>query len=242
MKFYADSAALETVTGLLRGGLIAGVTTNPTILVRDEAPPVAELYRAFAAAGAAEIFFQTTGATQEQMLDRAERIAGLGPEVIVKVPATPIGFRVAAALRRQGTPVLMTAVYSVAQAVSAAAVGARYIAPYFGRLSDAGEDASAIMARMVGALRGSGTDLLVASVRTPEVIAELAELGVRHITANPAVLEAAFQDPVSDTAAAEFEAVARGYDRITHAAGSETPEGHPAMRSQVRSTGSPVVS
>lgn len=218
MKFYADSAALEPVTGLLRDGLIAGVTTNPTILVRDEAPPVPELYRAFATAGATEIFFQTTGGTPKQMLDRAHDIAALGPGVIVKVPATPAGFRVAAELRRDGTPVLMTAVYSVAQAVASASVGARYIAPYFGRLTDAGQDASTIMARMVSALRGTGTDLLVASVRTPEVIAELAERGVRHITANPTVLEAAFQDPVSDTAAAEFEAVARGYDRVTRAA------------------------
>ncbi|GAA1954325.1 transaldolase family protein [Microbacterium aquimaris] len=225
MKFYADSAALEPVTGLLRDGLIAGVTTNPTILVRDEAPPVPELYRAFAAAGAGEVFFQTTGATQEQMLDRAAEIAELGPEVIVKVPATSIGFRVAAALRRRDTPVLMTAVYSVAQAVSAAAIGARYIAPYYGRLSDAGEDASVIMARMVGALRGTGTDLLVASVRTPEVIADLAELGVRHITAHPTVIEAALQDPVSDTAAAEFEAVARGHERVSRAPWSSAADG-----------------
>ncbi|GAA0485454.1 MAG: hypothetical protein ABS61_02155 [Microbacterium sp. SCN 70-18] len=210
MKLYADSADVDSVTRILEDGLISGVTTNPTILHKSGygTRDIPELHRRFLAAGAEEIFFQATGATREEMRAAAAAIRNLGSEVVVKIPATAIGFRVAAECARDGIPVLMTAVYSVAQAVASAAIGARYIAPYFGRLGDSGVDALDLIARMHRALEGSDTHALVASVRTPEVASDLALAGVRHITAHPSVLEAMLVDPTSDAAAAEFETVA----------------------------------
>lgn len=210
MKLYADSADVDSVTRLLEDGLISGVTTNPTILHKSGygTRDIPELHRRFLAAGAEEIFFQATGATREEKRAAAAAIRNLGSEVVVKIPATAIGFRVAAECARDGIPVLMTAVYSVAQAVASAAIGARYIAPYFGRLGDSGVDALDLIARMHRALEGSDTHALVASVRTPEVASDLALAGVRHITAHPSVLEAMLVDPTSDAAAAEFETVA----------------------------------
>lgn len=210
MKLYADSADIETVTGLLEDGIIAGVTTNPTILHKSGhgTESIPDLHRRFLDAGAAEIFFQATGATREDLRSSATAIRQLGSRVVVKIPATATGFRVAAECVHAGTPVLMTAVYSTAQAVASAAIGARYIAPYFGRLSDSGADALDVIAGMHRVLEGSGTDVLVASVRTPEVAADLALAGIRHITAHPSVLEAMLVDPTSDAAAADFEAVA----------------------------------
>jgi transaldolase len=222
VKLYADSADVDAVTRLLEDGLIAGVTTNPTILHRSGfgARDIPDLHRRFRDAGAEEIFFQATGATRAEMTAAAAVIRDLGPDVVVKIPATAMGFRVAAECARDGVPVLMTAVYSLAQAVASAAVGARYIAPYFGRLGDAGVDALHLVTCMHLALEGSGTRALVASVRTPEIAADLALAGVRHITAHPSVLEAMLVDPTSDAAAAEFEAVAaiQGDDRAAHTA------------------------
>lgn len=210
MKLYADSADIAAVTGLLEDRLIAGVTTNPTILHKSGhgTSSIPELHRRFLDAGAQEIFFQATGATRAEMRASAAAIGDLGPEVVVKIPATATGFRVAAECARAGTPVLMTAVYSLAQAVASGAIGARYIAPYFGRLSDSGIDALDSIGRMHRALAGSDTHVLVASVRTPDVAASLALAGIGHITAHPSVLEAMLADPTSDAAAAEFEAVA----------------------------------
>lgn len=210
MKLYADSADIEAVTSLLEDGLIAGVTTNPTILHRSGhgTRSIPDLHRRFLEAGAQEIFFQATGATRAEMQASAADIRGLGSRVVVKIPATAIGFRVAAECTRAGTPVLMTAVYTVAQAVASAAVGARYIAPYFGRLADSGVDALGRIERMHQVLDGTGTDVLVASVRTPEVAADLALAGIRHITAHPDVIEAMLVDPTSDAAATEFETFA----------------------------------
>lgn len=212
MKLYADSADTEAVLPLLGAGIISGVTTNPTILRKSglDARSIETLYERFTVAGAEEIFFQATGATREELTERARVIQALGPNVVVKIPATSSGFRVAADLADTGTPVLMTAVYTVAQAVASAAIGARYIAPYFGRLGDAGVDALDAVGRMHDALDATPTDVLVASVRTPAVAADLAVRGIRRITAHPDVIEAMLVDPTSDAAAAEFERAAAG--------------------------------
>ena len=208
---YADSADRDAVGSLLGDRLIHGVTTNPTILRREGlgADAAADLYREWTGRGAAEVFFQATGADAAEMEASGRRIAGLGSGAVVKVPATAIGFPVAARLAANGVPVLVTAVYSSAQAVTAAAVGARYIAPYLGRLDDAGVDGLALVREMVGLLSGTQTHPLVASVRSPERIVELVASGVRHVTAAPAVLRASLLHDASDAAAAVFERDAR---------------------------------
>jgi len=204
---YADSADREAVGGLLGDRLIHGVTTNPTILRREglDADAAADLYREWTGRGAAEVFFQASGADAAAMEASALRIAGLGNGAVVKVPATAVGFPVAARLAADGVPVLVTAVYSSAQAVTAAAIGVRYIAPYLGRLDDAGVDGLSLVREMVGLLAGTQTHPLVASVRSPERIVELVASGVRHVTAAPAVLRAALLHDASDAAAAVFE-------------------------------------
>lgn len=210
MRLYADSAHVRQVTRLLEDRLIVGVTTNPTILHQQGlgASDIPELYRKFTDAGAQEIFFQATGASRLPLTESAKRIADLGPGVIVKVPATADGFRVAAVLASSGTEVLLTAVYSVAQAAVSAAIGARYIAPYFGRLADVGQNALALVSEMHTVVSDTHTDVLVASVRSAEVTESLALIGIRHVTANPAVIDSLLVSRFSEEAAAEFERLA----------------------------------
>jgi transaldolase len=204
---YADSADRNEVGALLGDRLVHGVTTNPTILRRDGVGPdeMRELYREWTGHGAAEVFFQATGEDRAAMEASGLRIAELGTGAVVKVPATTLGFPVAARLAASGVPVLVTAVYSSAQAVTASAIGARYIAPYLGRLDDTGVDGLALVREMVALLAGTETSALVASVRSPERIVELVASGVRHVTASPAVLRAALHHDASEAAAVVFE-------------------------------------
>lgn len=210
MKLYADSARLEAVVPLLESGLLAGVTTNPTILHRDghTGADRASLRERFAAAGAREVFLQAVGADERTMRADAEALAALGSDVVVKVPATSVGFAVAAPLAASGVPVLVTAVYSVGQAAVAASIGAAYIAPYLGRLADVVPDPLALVTRMDAVLAGSGTRTLVASVRTAEAAEQVVLSGVRHLTADVPVLLAMMRHDVSDASAAEFERIA----------------------------------
>ncbi|WP_166404706.1 transaldolase family protein [Labedella endophytica] len=210
MKIYADSARLDVVLPLLERGLLAGVTTNPTILHRDgfASADRAMLHTRFAEAGAQEIFLQAVGSDEASMRADAEALAALGPDVVVKVPATSVGFPVGAALAAQGTPVLVTAVYSVGQAAVAASIGAAYIAPYLGRLADSVPDPLDLVGRMDAALDGSGTRTLLASVRSVEAAERAVTAGIRHLTADVPVIVGLMSHDVSDASAAEFERVA----------------------------------
>lgn len=213
LRFYADSANVEEVSDVLAAGLVHGVTTNPTILERADRSvrDIPQLYARWEAEGAQEIFFQAWGDSAKAMIGNAERLAALGSRVVIKVPATRDGFTAAAALVSAGATVLVTAIYAQAQALAAATLGARYVAPYLGRLNDSGRDGVAEIAAMQALVTGSGTDVLAASLRTPGDIVSLAMVGVPFFTAAPAVILAALQNDVSDRSAQDFEgAVARG--------------------------------
>lgn len=208
---YVDSAAVDAVGSLLEGGLVEGVTTNPTILQRSgrRLGDIPGLYEQWVSQGAREVFFQTWGMDAAELLANAEPIIALGDRVVVKVPATRAGFVATRALTDRGVPVLVTAVYSAGQALAAASYGARYIAPYFGRLGDAGHDAVATIGSMHRMLEGSRTEVLAASLRSPADIVALREQGVARFTAAPVVIESLLLDDVSESSAAEFEAAIR---------------------------------
>jgi transaldolase len=208
LHLYADSADVEQVDRLLRFRLVRGVTTNPTILLRAgrKLSELPGLYERWAQLGAEEIFFQVWGSTRDELIARGQEIASFGRSVVVKVPATPNGFEAAGILIRQDIPILMTAVYGVPQALAAASIGARYIAPYLGRLEDSGQDGLAMIEDMHRVLEGSDTEVLAASLRSPQAIVDLAKRGIRFFTAAPEVLMASARDDQSDAAARAFEA------------------------------------
>ncbi|CAN7242176.1 hypothetical protein LJR044_003350 [Microbacterium foliorum] len=207
-RLYVDSADVDRVSSLLAAGVVHGVTTNPTILERGgrTAAEIPELYARWAGEGAREIFFQTWGGDASSLLRNAEGIRALGDRVVVKVPATRDGFAAASALVRDGATVLVTAVYSVAQALVCASIGAQYIAPYLGRMRDAGIDGDAVIARMQGMCAGSDSNVLAASLRSPDDITGLRLAGVPYFTAAPDVIEQMLFHGVSDSSAAEFDA------------------------------------
>ena len=208
---YVDSAAVDAVGSLLEGGLDERDNTNPTILQRSgrRLGDIPGLYEQRVSQGAREVFFQTWGMDAAELLANAEPIIALGDRVVVKVPATRAGFVATRALTDRGVPVLVTAVYSAGQALAAASYGARYIAPYFGRLGDAGHDAVATIGSMHRMLEGSRTEVLAASLRSPADIVALREQGVARFTAAPVVIESLLLDDVSESSAAEFEAAIR---------------------------------
>lgn len=207
-RLYVDSADVDRVSRLLAAGVVHGVTTNPTILERGgrTADEIPELYARWESEGAAEIFFQTWGGDTASFLRNAEGIRELGPRVAVKVPATADGFAAASALVADGATVLVTAVYSVAQALACASIGAQYIAPYLGRMRDAGLDGDTVIARMQEVCEGSGSNVLAASLRSADDIVGLRLAGVPYFTAAPDVIEQALFHEVSDSSAAEFDA------------------------------------
>jgi TalC/MipB family fructose-6-phosphate aldolase len=213
VRLYLDTADRAAAESLLATGLFAGVTTNPTILQRASkgVADLSDIYQWAIDAGCREVFFQAWGEDPTTLIERGQQVRDLGPEVVVKFVATRAGATACAALAGRGVPTLLTAIYDPAQAIVAAAAGATYIAPYLGRLNDAGRDgvAEVIAMQEVLAATGSTTKVLLASIRSVADVVTLARHGVDCFTMAPAVAEQFFTDPTTAEAARTFEQAIR---------------------------------
>jgi TalC/MipB family fructose-6-phosphate aldolase len=213
VRLYLDTADRAAAEDLLATGLFAGLTTNPTILQRAGLGVAAapEIYRWATEAGVREVFFQAWGEDSPTLLDRGLALRELGPEVVVKLVASRAGATACAALAARGVPTLLTAVYAPGQALVAAAAGATYIAPYLGRLQDAGRDGLAEVTAMQEVLTAtaSPTKILLASIRDVASMVSLARVGVDCFTMGPAVAESFFADELTAAAVTTFEDAVR---------------------------------
>ncbi|WP_062072453.1 transaldolase family protein [Demequina sediminicola] len=210
-RFFLDSADRARSTDLFSSGLFYGLTTNPTILDRDgcSVRDIGAIYEWAHDAGAQEICFQAWGPDAPTLLSNAQQILNIDPNVIIKLPATRAGFIAARRLEDQGTTILITAVYRASQMALAQAVGAHYVAPYFGRINDSGRDALKEIATMQEiSERGHGhTQVLAASLRTIDDVAALCSRGVPAMTLNVNLAEEMLSDSDTVAAALEFERV-----------------------------------
>ncbi|WP_264029019.1 transaldolase family protein [Cellulosimicrobium sp. SH8] len=210
---YIDSADRDQVERLLATGLFAGVTTNPTILYRsgltvDDVPAV---YRWARAAGAGTVFLQAVGPDEAALETHSRELVDLGPDVVVKLPATRDGLAVSRRLTREGVPVLVTAVYHASQALLADAAAAGWVAPYVGRMGDLGLDGVEQTVDLHATLlaSGRGCRVLAASLRDTTQVAALAARGIEDFTLSTALCSALLENPDTVAAAAQFETDAR---------------------------------
>lgn len=212
-RLYVDTASRDAAEPLLATGVFHGLTTNPTLIKRQglRSPDLAAIYGWATAAGAREVFLQAWGDDVETMTRCAEQLQGIGPRAVIKVPANVVGTTVAAGLAAQQRPVLLTAVYNAGQALLAAAAGASYVAPYLGRMHDAGRNGTTEVLTMHRALTaiGSDTRVLVASLRDVDTVLALAEQGVSCFALSPELARQLFDEPLTDKAVEVFAAAAR---------------------------------
>ena len=211
MALYVDSAFLHDIMNVARTVPLAGVTTNPTILLAahecgQNLHPQAVL-EALLQGLSGTIFMQPGATEEEEMYQQAMAYIGTDPaRVIPKIPMTHTGIRVARRLRRQNFAIAFTAVSSVAQAYSAAIVQADFIIPYYNRLQRSGVDASERISHMAKLLHRYSfpTRILAASIKSPEDATQALLAGAHDLTVAPAVLLAMLTDPLSEEAVEKF--------------------------------------
>jgi transaldolase len=217
LRLFLDSVDTAAWADWLPSGLFHGVTTNPTLLRRAGMPcrleALAALSRQALALGCREVQTQAWGPDAAALEACGRALAELAPgQVTVKLPVTRAGAAAATQLIQTGVPVTFTACYEVPQVLVAAALGARYIAPYLGRIEDQGRDGTAALVAMQRCLRGtgSGVRLLVASLRNAETLSGLAAEGLDTFTISPTVAGELFSSAATEAAAAQFERDALG--------------------------------
>jgi TalC/MipB family fructose-6-phosphate aldolase len=212
VALYIDSADRTLIEQVWPSGVFAGVTTNPTILDRAGLgqQDVPELYRWLVDLGVRRVFVQVLGRTAVEMLRSAETLRALGP-VSVKLPATAAGFQAGRTLVREGAQVLLTAVYHPVQALMARDCGLQGVAPYVGRMTDAGRPGVEAVIAMQQAIGSEPTRILAASLRSADDIARLAAAGVPDFTVGAGLAEAILHDELTVEAVEEFESAAASH-------------------------------
>jgi TalC/MipB family fructose-6-phosphate aldolase len=211
MALYIDSAFLNDIMYVTQTVPLAGITTNPTILLaaRERGQDVSphELLDALLSSTNGIIFMQPGANEEEAMFAEALTYIQAAPKrVIPKIPMTHTGMRVARKLKQQQYRLAFTAVTSVSQAYTAAMVGADFIIPYYGRLERSGIDASERISEMADLLHNahSTTRILVASIKSPVDAATALLAGAHDLTVTPQVLMEMVTDPLTEDAVERF--------------------------------------
>jgi transaldolase len=217
MQLLIDTADVQAWQDLMPTGIFTGITTNPLLAKRAglcyPAIDWGGLARRAADLGATELHGQVFGPV-EAYVDWAgafyEHGRQAGIRTVVKVPLTEEAIRAVPAIKSLGGAILMTAAYDAKQMFVATALGADYIAPYFGRMIEKNLPAFEAMEQMlaIGRLSGGRTKILVASIRNAGQMVRLAALGLECFTIAPAVARELMSAPETIAAAKEFEAAA----------------------------------
>jgi TalC/MipB family fructose-6-phosphate aldolase len=220
MTLFIDSAFLDDITMVARTVPVEGVTTNPSILHAayergqklDHMTLLNELLQHIPGL----IFMQPGSSDEDEMYQQAWNYVRVAPQrVIPKIPMTAAGMRVARRLKESNPDryyrrIAFTAVTTVAQAYTAAIIGATYIIPYYGRLKNSGIDADQRISEMATVL-GNAFDvenrphILAASIKSPQDAERALLAGADDLTVSPQVLLEMVTDPQSEEAVARFQ-------------------------------------
>jgi transaldolase len=201
MKIFLDTADINEIRRAAEAGLIDGVTTNPTLLARASGGKDAkEIFREIAEIVDGPVSAEVVGLDAETMLSEGRRLAGLHPNIVIKVPLTEDGLKACRQLREEGIGVNVTLCFSPLQALLAAKAGATFISPFVGRLDDISSDGMQLISqiRQIYDNYGMDTEILVASVRHPQHVVESALIGADCATIPPKVLWQLAKHPLTD--------------------------------------------
>ena len=200
MKFFVDTADVGEIRDLAATGLLDGVTTNPS-LVAKSGRPFLEVIREICEVVDGPVSAEVAATDHPTMLSEGRKLAQLAGNVAVKVPLTPDGLKTCRALADDGVMVNVTLCFSASQSILAAKAGAAFVSPFIGRLDDISRDGMGLIAdiRLIyDNYEKFATEILVASVRSPNHVAEAAKLGADVATIPPGVLRQLFNHPLTD--------------------------------------------
>ena len=205
MKLFIDSGSLRDIESLMPLGIIDGVTTNPSLMAKETGDP-RQLIRQICQTVKGPVSAEVVATDAAGMIAEGRELAKIDEHVVVKCPFTRDGVRATSQLAGEGIRVNVTLIFSPTQALLAAKVGAAYVSPFVGRLDDIASDGMGLVRQIVEIFDQYeyGTEVLVASVRSPMHIVEAARMGADVCTCPPSVIEACFNHPLTDIVLAKF--------------------------------------
>jgi len=199
MKFFIDTANIEEIREAHSMGMVDGVTTNPS-LVAKEGRDFEELIKEICDIVDGPISAEAVSLEADGMIKEARHLAGIHPNIVVKIPMTVEGLKATRQLAQEGIKTNVTLVFSPLQALMAAKAGASYVSPFIGRLDDISHDGLQLVEQIVEIYSNYAfdTEIIVASIRNPLHVLESALLGADIATIPFNVLAKLAAHPLTD--------------------------------------------
>lgn len=199
MKFFIDTANFDEIKEAHSWGIVSGVTTNPS-LVALENVPFHDRLKEISALVDGSVSAEVISLEAEGMLKEGRVLAGIAPNITVKLPMTPEGLKACSVLSSEGIKTNVTLIFSANQALLAARAGATYVSPFLGRLDDIGQDGMNLIKTIadIFTIHDIKSEIIAASIRSPQHITNAALNGA-HIATTPFnVLQQLFNHPLTD--------------------------------------------
>jgi transaldolase len=207
MRLFLDTADIDEIREINRWGVLSGVTTNPSLVAKEHDDPQ-RVWKEILAEVEGDISLETTEPEAGPMVEEGLRLAGMAPNAVVKVPMTPAGLEAGKRLAGDGVRINVTLVFSPAQAILAAEIGAYCVSPFLGRLDDVGADGMNVLREIceLYAVQGYASNVLAASLRHPMHVVEAALAGADIATMPYDVFTKLVKHPLTDIGLEKFTA------------------------------------
>lgn len=205
MKFFIDTANLEQIKKGVEMGMVDGVTTNPSLIAKED-KPFEEILKDILAVVDGPVSAEVVSLEVEGMVEEAKVLAAMSDNIVIKIPMIMEGVKAVKQLTALGIKTNVTLVFSAAQALLAAKAGATYVSPFVGRLDDIGTPGMDLVAEIMSMFRNYGitTEVIVASVRSPQHVMDSAAIGADIATIPLKVIEQLAKHPLTDIGIEQF--------------------------------------
>ena len=205
MKLFIDTAIVDEIKEINDMGIICGVTTNPSLIVKS-GRVFEEVIEEITNIVDGPISAEVTGLTAEEMVKEGLELSKLHKNIVIKIPMTEEGLKATSELKKNGINVNVTLIFSAPQALLAARAGARYVSPFLGRLDDIGMDGIQLIEEIseIFNVHGIETEIIAASVRNPIHVTRAAIEGSDIATVPYNILKQMVKHPLTDAGIEKF--------------------------------------
>src|ERR1700712_1091012 len=209
MKFFIDTANLDQIKEANELGILDGVTTNPSLMAKEGikgTEAIAAHYKTICEIVDGDISAEVLSTDFKTIVEEGKKLATIHPNIIVKVPMIKDGVKAIKWFTDNGIKTNCTLIFSAGQAILAAKAGAAYVSPFIGRIDDAGWDGVELIAQIsrIYKLQGFETEILAASIRSPNHIIKCAEAGADVCTCPLTSILGLLKHPLTDSGLAQF--------------------------------------
>jgi len=205
LKLFLDTASIDEIREINGWGVLGGVTTNPSLVAKEASDPES-VWKEILAEVDGPISLETTELDAGPMYEQGVQLSQMAPNAVVKVPMTPNGLTAGKRLVADGVRINVTLVFSPAQAILAAEIGAYIVSPFLGRIDDVASDGMEVLRRIceIYEIQEYDTNVLAASLRHPMHIVEAALAGADIATMPYAVFKQLVKHPLTDIGLDKF--------------------------------------